>query len=102
MGTVTGVLLGATILRLLPEKLRFFDEYRLLIFGAALILVMRFRPEGLVPSARRAAGVPRGRDHRTMPEQLAREQVAALEGRSSHDRGGSRRPGRRPCSRRPA
>jgi len=72
MGTVTGVLLGATILRLLPEKLRFIDEYRLLIFGAALILVMRFRPEGLVPSARRA----REFHEEEITERLAREQVA--------------------------
>jgi branched-chain amino acid transport system permease protein len=53
MGTVAGVLIGATILKLLPEKLRFFDENRLLIFGAVLILMMRFRPEGLVASRRR-------------------------------------------------
>jgi branched-chain amino acid transport system permease protein len=53
MGTIAGVLLGATILKLLPEKLRFFSEYRLLFFGLLLILMMRFRPEGLVPSRRR-------------------------------------------------
>jgi len=53
MGTITGVLLGATILKLFPEKLRFFDEYRLMLFGALLVLMMRFRPEGLVPSTRR-------------------------------------------------
>ncbi|MEU0093405.1 branched-chain amino acid ABC transporter permease [Kribbella sp. NPDC006257] len=53
MGTIAGVLLGATILKLLPEKLRFFSEYRLLIFGATLVLMMRFRPEGLVASRRR-------------------------------------------------
>jgi branched-chain amino acid transport system permease protein len=73
MGTVTGVILGATMLRLFPEKFRFFDNYRLLIFGAALILVMRFRPEGLVPSARRA----REFHEEEITEQLAREQVAA-------------------------
>jgi branched-chain amino acid transport system permease protein len=53
MGTVVGVLLGATILELLPEKLRFFDEYRLLLFGVLLVIMMRFRPEGLIPSRRR-------------------------------------------------
>ncbi len=53
MGTVAGVLLGATILKLLPEKLRFLSEYRLLMFGVLLVLMMRFRPEGMVPSARR-------------------------------------------------
>lgn len=53
MGTVAGVLLGATILKLLPEKLRFFSEYRLLLFGLLLVVMMRFRPEGLVASRRR-------------------------------------------------
>jgi branched-chain amino acid transport system permease protein len=53
MGTVAGVLVGATILKLLPEKLRFVSDYRLLIFGLLLVLMMRFRPEGLVASQRR-------------------------------------------------
>ena len=53
MGTVAGVLVGATILKLLPEKLRFVADYRLLLFGLVLVLIMRFRPEGLVPSRRR-------------------------------------------------
>ena len=47
------MLIGATILKLMPEKLRFVSEYRLLIFGLLLVLMMRFRPEGLVPSQRR-------------------------------------------------
>ncbi|GAA2101157.1 branched-chain amino acid ABC transporter permease [Microlunatus panaciterrae] len=54
MGTVLGVLVGATLLKLMPEKLRFVNEYRLLIFGLLLVLMMRFRPEGLVASRRRA------------------------------------------------
>jgi len=53
MGTVAGVLVGATVLKLLPEKLRFVADYRLLIFGLLLVLMMRFRPEGIVPSQRR-------------------------------------------------
>ncbi len=53
MGTVAGVLIGATILKLLPEKLRFVSDYRLLIFGALLVVMMQFRPEGIVPSRRR-------------------------------------------------
>jgi branched-chain amino acid transport system permease protein len=53
MGTVLGVLIGATLLKLMPEKLRFVSEYRLLIFGLLLVLMMRFRPEGLVASQRR-------------------------------------------------
>ncbi len=54
MGTVAGVLIGSAILNVLPEKLRFVSDYRLMIFGAVLVLIMRFRPEGLVASRRRA------------------------------------------------
>jgi branched-chain amino acid transport system permease protein len=54
MGTVPGALLGATILYMLPEKLRFLQDLRLLVFGIALVLLMRFRPEGLIVSKRRA------------------------------------------------
>lgn len=53
MGTVGGVLIGASILKLLPEKLRFFEDYRLLLFGVLLVVMMRFRPEGLMPDERR-------------------------------------------------
>ncbi|WP_152361735.1 branched-chain amino acid ABC transporter permease [Microlunatus speluncae] len=53
MGTVVGVLVGATLLKLAPEKLREFAELRLLLFGVLLIVMMRFRPEGIVPSRRR-------------------------------------------------
>ena len=53
MGTVLGVLIGATLLILLPEKLRFVSEFRLLLFGLTLVIMMRFRPEGLIASRRR-------------------------------------------------
>jgi branched-chain amino acid transport system permease protein len=53
MGTVVGVLVGSTILKLLPEKLREVNDFRLLSFGLLLVIMMRFRPEGLVASKRR-------------------------------------------------
>ncbi|PKQ30708.1 MAG: branched-chain amino acid ABC transporter permease [Actinobacteria bacterium HGW-Actinobacteria-2] len=53
MGTVSGVLIGAVILKVLPEKLRFFSDYRLLLFGLLMILMMRFRPEGIIADERR-------------------------------------------------
>ena len=53
MGTVPGALLGSSALIILPEKLRSFQDRRLLLFGIALILMMRFRPEGIVASRRR-------------------------------------------------
>jgi branched-chain amino acid transport system permease protein len=53
LGNPPGVVLGAIILTYLPEKLREFSDIRFLVFGFALVLMMRFRPEGLLPSARR-------------------------------------------------
>jgi branched-chain amino acid transport system permease protein len=55
MGTIPGAVLGASILFVLPEKLREFSDYRLLLFGIALIVIMRFRPQGLVPDRHRRA-----------------------------------------------
>ncbi len=44
---IGGVLLGAFILSLLPEFLRGFEIYRMLLFGLAMILMMLFRPQGI-------------------------------------------------------
>ncbi|MFJ5231752.1 branched-chain amino acid ABC transporter permease [Kitasatospora sp. NPDC088391] len=52
MGTIAGPLLGATLLYLIPEKLVFLKEYQLLVFGIALVLLMRLRPEGLIANRR--------------------------------------------------
>ncbi|MCX3062100.1 branched-chain amino acid ABC transporter permease [Streptomyces beihaiensis] len=53
MGTVSGPLLGASLLYLIPEKLQFLKNYELLAFGLALVLLMRFRPEGIIANRRR-------------------------------------------------
>ncbi|MCX4739812.1 branched-chain amino acid ABC transporter permease [Streptomyces antibioticus] len=53
MGTISGPLIGAALLFLIPNKLQFLGDYQLLAFGLALILLMRFRPEGLIPNRRR-------------------------------------------------
>jgi branched-chain amino acid transport system permease protein len=53
MGSVLGVIFGALTLILLPEYLRVFSEYRLLVFGAVLVVMMVFRPGGIVSQARR-------------------------------------------------
>jgi branched-chain amino acid transport system permease protein len=53
MGTVNGPILGATLLYLLPEKLGFLKEYQLFAFGIALVILMRFRPEGIIANRRR-------------------------------------------------
>jgi len=51
MGSIPGVILGSIALVGLPELLREFAEYRLLVYGAALVAVMVLRPEGLWPEA---------------------------------------------------
>jgi branched-chain amino acid transport system permease protein len=53
MGSVVGVVVGAFILILLPEYLRFLSEYRILAFGAILVVMMVFRPGGIVETVRR-------------------------------------------------
>jgi branched-chain amino acid transport system permease protein len=50
IGSLPGVVLGAFVLVGMPELLREFAEYRLLLYGALLIVTMLVRPEGLWPS----------------------------------------------------
>jgi branched-chain amino acid transport system permease protein len=53
MGSIVGVVAGALVLKLMPEYFRAFSEYRMLIFGLVLVLMMVFRPAGLISSTRR-------------------------------------------------
>jgi branched-chain amino acid transport system permease protein len=62
MGSVPGVVVGALALIGLLEVLREFSEFRLLIFGALLIVMMLARPEGLWPSAIRQRELKGGDD----------------------------------------
>ncbi|MEJ2641079.1 MAG: branched-chain amino acid ABC transporter permease [Desulfosarcinaceae bacterium] len=52
MGSIVGVICGAAILILLPEYLRAFSEYRMLIFGVVLVMMMVFRPGGIISAVR--------------------------------------------------
>ena len=54
MGSISGVVVAALVLTLAPEYLRAFSEYRMLLFGALMVLMMIFRPQGLIPSRKRA------------------------------------------------
>ncbi len=56
-GNVPGVILGAFLVAWLPERFRGFATYRILIFGVALVVMMIFRPQGLLPSRRRRAEI---------------------------------------------
>ncbi|BAS27484.1 branched-chain amino acid ABC transporter permease [Limnochorda pilosa] len=52
MGSIPGVLVGSAAMMVLPELLRNFAQYRMLFFGAAMVVMMIFRPQGLWPSRR--------------------------------------------------
>jgi branched-chain amino acid transport system permease protein len=53
MGSIPGVIMGALVLKGLPEMLRQLDDYRMLAFGALLVVMMIVRPEGIWPAASR-------------------------------------------------
>ncbi|TWR92849.1 high-affinity branched-chain amino acid ABC transporter permease LivM [Pseudomonas saxonica] len=52
MGSQLGVILAAVVMILLPELMRDFSEYRMLLFGALMVLMMIWRPQGLLPMQR--------------------------------------------------
>jgi len=58
MGNIWGSIVGAGVIVIVPEVIRraipSFQQYRFLVFGAVLVVVMIFRPQGLIPSRRRA------------------------------------------------
>ncbi|MCR5250542.1 MAG: branched-chain amino acid ABC transporter permease [Lachnospiraceae bacterium] len=47
MGSIPGSVLGAVLLTALPEVLRSFSEYRMVVYGALMVIMMIFRPEGI-------------------------------------------------------
>jgi branched-chain amino acid transport system permease protein len=54
MGSIPGVLIGAAAISLFPEVFRAFAQYRMLIFGVAMVIMMIFRPGGIWPRKRGA------------------------------------------------
>jgi ABC-type branched-subunit amino acid transport system permease subunit len=46
---VLGVVLGSTVLTLIPEKFRAFEEFRMMLVGIVIILVLLFLPDGVLP-----------------------------------------------------
>jgi branched-chain amino acid transport system permease protein len=53
IGNIWGVMLGAAILGYMPDRIRFISDARMLVFGLVLVLVMNFRPDGLLPRKKR-------------------------------------------------
>ena len=58
MGNLFGVILGAALIVALPELFREFEQYRLLAFGLMLMVLMVFRPQGLLTFRGRRQAVP--------------------------------------------
>jgi branched-chain amino acid transport system permease protein len=58
MGSQLGVILAAILLTVLPEVARSFAEYRMLIFGLVMVLMMMWRPQGLLPATRPHVELP--------------------------------------------
>jgi branched-chain amino acid transport system permease protein len=59
-GNIPGVILGAFLVAWVPEVSREFSQYRVLVFGAVLVVLMIFRPQGLWPSRIRQAELAEG------------------------------------------
>ena len=55
LGSTVGVVVGALLLTLMPELFRFVNDYKLLVYGGLLLLVMRLSPGGLAALGRRLA-----------------------------------------------
>jgi branched-chain amino acid transport system permease protein len=72
MNSIPGIVVGALVLKGLPEILRELDDYRMLAFGALLVVMMILRPEGLLPSQRTRAEL-QGREE---PDESLVEQEA--------------------------
>jgi ABC-type branched-subunit amino acid transport system permease subunit len=56
MDNTLGVIVGAFLLTLLPEKLRAFSDYRILFFGITVIAFLMIRPQGIFPQRLRRYG----------------------------------------------
>lgn len=59
MGSQVGVILAAIALTVIPELARDFSEYRMIIFGAVMVLMMVWRPQGLIPAQRPKMELPK-------------------------------------------
>jgi ABC-type branched-subunit amino acid transport system permease subunit len=69
MGNIPGVIAGALVLKGLPEILRQLEDYRVLVFGVLLVVMMLWRPAGLIPSSRRKMEVKKDAGTVETPEE---------------------------------
>jgi len=71
-GNRWGVVVAAALLTYLPERFRGFEEWRLLVFGVALILLANFRPQGLLPPRRAKRAIAADEQLEALEEGTAR------------------------------
>ena len=78
-GNLPGVVVGAFLIAWLPERFRGFADYRILVFGAALVIMMALRPQGLLPSRRRSAEMAEHSAGSAMGAEVANPSAAPVE-----------------------
>jgi branched-chain amino acid transport system permease protein len=78
-GNIPGIVVGAFLIAWLPERFRGFADYRILVFGAALVLMMALRPQGLIPSRRRNAEIAEHSSGSSMGAEVADPRAAPVE-----------------------
>jgi len=77
MGSLPGVVVGAFALMGLPELLREFAEYRMLVYGAAMVVMMLYKPEGLWPEATHVRALRQEEPREPVPEPSPQKASAA-------------------------
>ena len=86
LGSISGSVLGALVLTALPELLRAFDIWRLVFYGAAVILIMISRPQGLMGGMELTpAGIRKARTERHVRLEALKELKNAQNGEGSDD-----------------
>lgn len=73
-GNIPGVIVGAFVVAYLPERFRGFSEKRVFVFGVVLVLMMVFRPQGLIPRRQRALEMTEPTVH---PDEITPDLVGA-------------------------
>lgn len=80
IGSVTGVTIGAIIVIMLPEALRDVSDWRYLVFGLVMIIMMLFRPQGILPAKYETEAEPNARDEKQSSSPLSIKKELDVEG----------------------
>ncbi|GAA3520934.1 branched-chain amino acid ABC transporter permease [Nocardioides daeguensis] len=75
-GNRWGVLVGATLVAYLPQRFREFDDFRVLVFGLALVVLAAVRPQGLLPPRRTVRAKKLEHDLEELEEGTGEEEAA--------------------------